>query len=119
MRAEKNNMNNIKAQMWFMDFVIALVIFSFALISYYTYTTNISKQDSSAMDEVISDAKTVSSSFTSGGYPDNWDSSTVTMIGFTDNYNRIDNEKFGEFNKIKYNKTKKLLGTIYDYFCSL
>lgn len=109
-------MANRKSQMWFTDFVIALVIFSLTLISYYTYTANISKQDSSVMNEIISDAKTVSSAFTSGGYPDNWDSSTVTRIGFTDNYNRIDNEKFGEFNKIKYNKTKKLLGTIYDYF---
>lgn len=115
MRAEKNNTTNIKAQVWFMDFVVAMVIFSFVLISYYLYTTNISKQDYAAMDTLVSDAKTISSTLTTGGSPDGWDSENVEIIGFTDNYNRIDNEKFNEFMKINYNKTKKLLGTTYDY----
>jgi len=110
------NLNNTKAQVWFTDFVIGMIIFSLVLISYYTYTTNISKQDSSATDNLISDAKIVSSSLTTKGYPDNWDVNTVTRIGFTDSYNRIDTTKFNEFNKLNYNDTKKLLGTIYDYF---
>jgi len=99
-----------------MDFVIGMIVFSLVLISYYTYTTNISKEDSSATDNLISDAKIVSSSLTTSGYPDNWDVNTVIRIGFTDSYNRIDNAKFGQFAQINYNKTKKLLGTIYDYF---
>ena len=56
-----------KAQMWFTDFIIGILLFSLVLISYYTYTTNISKQDSSATDNLISNAKSVSSSLTSGG----------------------------------------------------
>jgi len=104
-----------QAQMWFTDFVIGMVIFSLVLISYYTYTTNISKQDSVVMNNLISDVKTVTSSLTSSGYPNNWNSNTVTRIGFTDNYNRIDNDRFNEFNKINYNTSKKLLGTTYDY----
>ncbi|MFH0867869.1 MAG: hypothetical protein V1831_01020 [Candidatus Woesearchaeota archaeon] len=104
-----------KAQAWFMDFVIALIIFIFILIAYYTYTANISKQDSSAMDNLISDSKTIVSSLTTGGYPDNWNSNNVVRIGFTDNYNRINNDQFIEFNEINYNRTKKLLGTTYDY----
>jgi len=106
----------VKAQMWFADFVIASVIASLMVISYYTYTTNLSKEDVGLLDELVADTKTVSSSLTSAGYPANWDTNTVTRIGFTDNYNRIDNDKFGEFVKINYNKSKKLLGTIYDYF---
>ena len=107
---------NIKGQMWFMDFAIGMVVFSTALIAYYVYTTNISKADTAALDDLTSDVKIVASSLTSPGYPDNWNSNTVTRIGFTDNYNRIDNAKFVEFNEINYNKTKKLLGTTYDYF---
>ena len=101
--------------MWFTDFVIGIIIFSLVLISYYTYTTNISKQDSIIKDDLISDAKTVSSSLTSAGYPSNWNSNTVVRIGFTDNYNRMDNDKFNEFMEIYYNRTRKLLGTTYDY----
>lgn len=105
-----------KGQIWFTDFVIATLIFSLALISYYTYTTNISKQDSSVMNQLFTDVKTISTSLTTEGFPSNWNANTVTRIGFTDNSNRIDNTKFDEFNKISYNKSKKLLGTIYDYF---
>lgn len=68
------------------------------------------------MEDIISDAKTVASTLTSKGYPDNWNSNNVVRVGFTDNNNRIDNAKFSEFNEINYNKSKKLLGTIYDYF---
>ena len=106
----------MKAQMWFMDFVIGIVIFSLMLVSYYVYTTNISKEDTAALDDLTSDSKTVASSLTSPGFPDNWDSNTATRIGFTDNHNRIDNAKFSEFAEINYNKSKKLLGTVYDYF---
>ena len=105
-----------KAQIWFTDFVIGILIFLFVLISYYTYTTNILKQDTSAMDQLVTDIQTVSTSLTTEGFPSNWNANTVTRIGFTDNSNRIDNTKFGEFNEINYNKSKKLLGTIYDYF---
>ena len=105
-----------KSQIWFTDFAIAIVIFSLTLISYYQYTTNISKQDSSVMVDLISDAKSISSYLTTGGYPTNWNSNNVVRIGFTDNYNRIDNAKFVELTKISYNKSKKLLGTPYDYF---
>lgn len=108
--------NNVKAQIWFTDFAIAIVLFSLMLISYYAYTTNISKQDSVVMTDLIADAKVISSSSTTGGYPDNWNVNNVVRIGFTDNNNRINNEKFNEFTKINYNKSLKLFGTIYDYF---
>ncbi len=115
MQQLKMEKNNMKAQIWFTDFVIAILIFSFILIAYYTYTTNISKEDFSSMDNLVADAKTISSSLTTGGSPENWNSDNVEIVGFTDEYNRIDNTKFVEFTKINYNKTKKLLGTPYDY----
>ena len=108
--------SNARAQMWFADFVVGMMIFSFLLASYYIYTTNISKKDSVVMNDLIADAKTVASSLTSSGYPDSWNSNTVIRVGFTDNYNRIDNDLFREFTEIGYNKSRKLLGTTYDYF---
>lgn len=98
-----------------MDFVIGLLIFSLVLISYYIYTINISKEDVTALDDLSADAQTVSLALTSEGFPSNWDTTNVVRIGFTDNYNKLDNDKFNEFNKLKYNATKKLLGTTYDY----
>ncbi len=112
---EENILFNRKAQIWFTDFAIAIIIFSFALISYYTYATNISRGDSIVMDNLVSDAKTISSSLVSAGYPAGWDSTNVIRIGFTSGNNRIDNAQFNEFMEINYNKTRKMLGTSYDY----
>lgn len=113
-----NNMkfNKLKSQAFFGDFVISILIFTVILIIYFTYTKNLSNEDTDLLDDLLTDAKTISLSFTSRGYPDNWQASDVVRIGFTDNSNRIDNEKFSEFVIINYNKSKKLLGTTYDYF---
>jgi hypothetical protein len=105
-----------KSQIEFTDFVVAIIIFSFVLISYYIYTTNISKQDSVETSNLISDAKTISESLTSGGFPENWKSSDVVRIGFIGSDNRLDTEKFNEFIKIDYNESKRLLGTAYEHF---
>ena len=104
-----------KAQVWFTDFAIAIVIFSLVLISYYTYTANISKQDSIALDDMISDSKLVSSSLLSKGFPDSWNNDTVQRIGITNNEQKLDDEKVAEFKRLPYNRTKNLLGTSYDY----
>jgi len=109
-------MNNKKSQAFFSDFVIALLIFTAMIIIYFAYTTNLPNQDAGLLEDILSDAKAFSSSLTSSGYPNNWNANNVVRIGFTDNNNKIDNPKFNEFNKINYNKSKKLLGTIYDYF---
>lgn len=108
-------MNGNKAQAWFADFAIAIVIFSFVIIAYYSYTANISKQDSIVLDDVISDSKLVSSSLLSKGFPDSWNNETVQRIGITNNEQKLDDEKVAEFGGLPYNRTKNLLGISYDY----
>ena len=109
-------MENKSGQIWFVDFTISILIFGFVLILYFNYTTNISQQDSIVINDLVSDSKTVSSSLLLGGFPDNWDVNNVIRIGFTEDNNRINNAKFSNFAQINYNKSKKLLGTSYDYF---
>ncbi len=101
--------------MWFTDFVIAIVIFLLLLISYYTYTTNISRQDSSVRDDLISDARSVSSSLLLAGFPDDWDNNTVEQIGLTDNQ-RLSESKLANLKDMPLSNARKLLGTIYDFF---
>jgi len=102
--------------MWFTDFVIGIIIFSLVLISYYTYTTNISKQDSSVMNDLVSDSKTISSILLNEGNPSIWTDETVIRMGLTDNNQIIDQSLLLESSKIDYNKTKKLLGVTNDFF---
>jgi hypothetical protein len=107
---------NKNGQMWFMDFIIGIIIFSLTLVTYYTYTINLSNQDTVVMDDLISDSKSVTASLMSSGFPQDWDSNNVIRVGITGNNNKINNTRFSEFVQIDYNTTKKLFGTIYDYF---
>ncbi|MBI2651613.1 hypothetical protein HYX01_04025 [Candidatus Woesearchaeota archaeon] len=104
-----------RAQVWFTDFIIGMLIFSFMLISYYTYTTNISKQDSLLLEELISDAESISSSLLLAGFPVDWSNETVMSIGITNNNYKINATKLSDFAALPYNRTKKLFGAIYDY----
>jgi hypothetical protein len=106
---------NNNAQIWFTDFVIGTLIFTFMLIVYYTYTTNISKQDSLTASDMIADLESVSTSLLLSGFPDNWDNTTVQIIGITNNNQRINESKLRNFRDLPYKKAKKILGTIYDF----
>ena len=110
---------NKNAQMWFMDFVIGILIFSLVLITYYTYTTNISKQDTIVLNDIVSDSKSASSSLMLAGFPKNWDNETVQMIGLTGNNQNVNETKLRYLSDISYKEAKKLLGTVYDFFMFL
>src|SRR3989338_3668446 len=107
---------NKNAQMWFMDFVIGIIIFSLVLITYYTYTTNISKQDAVVLNDIISDSKSVSSSLMLAGFPENWNNETVQRIGLTGSNQQTDDTKLRYLSGISYKESKKLLGAVYYFF---
>tara|TARA_Y100000310_G_scaffold255534_2_gene263036 strand:- start:1143 stop:2240 length:1098 start_codon:yes stop_codon:yes gene_type:complete len=112
----RSNLSDKKAQMWFGDFVIAMIIASLMLVSYYAYTTNISKQDSVVLNDLVSDSKLVSSSFLSGGFPDEWNNATVKRIGLTNDNYRINESKLRRLSELSYEQSKKILGTVHDFF---
>jgi len=51
----------------------------------------------------------------SSGYQTNWNSDNVERIGITDD-NRVSESKLAEFSKIPYKESKKLFGTVYDFY---
>lgn len=103
---------NTKALVWSTDFIFGLLIFSLALILYFAYSTNLSKEGSGITGYLVSDVKSVSSSVLSAG---DWDAETVLKLGITNNDYRIDGAKVRDFKDIPYDETKKILGTVYDY----
>jgi len=105
-----------KSQVWYIDFMVGLLIFIIALVIYYEYSTNLSKQEKGLLDEILADAKSISSSLVSAGYPFDWNSGDVERIGITNNDQRIDNEKLEEFYDMTYNQSRRLFGTRFDYF---
>ncbi len=97
-----------------MDFAIALLLFTFTVGVYFSYTNNFQKEERGDINSVASDAKALSSSLILSGYPSNWDNSTVTRIGIADDQ-RVNTTKLKNFKQINYSSTKKKFGTAYDY----
>ena len=63
--------------------IIAVLIFGAAILIYYKTTTNLSDQDEALLDDLLIDAKLISGSLMSQGYPYNWSKDNVARIGIT------------------------------------
>jgi len=97
-----------------MDFAIALLLFTFTVAVYFSYTNNFQKEEKSGLDFLISDAKALSSSLVLSGYPSSWDNTTVVRIGIADEQ-KINATKVKLFKKYDYKSSKKKFGTQYDF----
>ncbi|MBI2659506.1 hypothetical protein HYX05_05405 [Candidatus Woesearchaeota archaeon] len=106
---------NTKSQAWYMDFAIALLLFTFTLVVYFSYTSNFQKQEKGDLDSMLADAKAISSSLALSGYPPNWNNETVIRIGIADGQ-KVNATKIKYFKQLNYNDTKKKFGTVYEYF---
>ena len=60
-----------KAQAWYTDFAVALLLFIFTLVVYFSYINNVQREEKSGLDVVIKDAKAISSALILIGYPIN------------------------------------------------
>ena len=106
---------NSKAQAWYMDFAIAMLLFLFTLAVYFSYTNNIQREETYILDVLLSESQSVSSSLLSGGYPDDWNNNSVVRIGIS-NEQRLNTSKLRNFKKLDYTRTKRSFGTPYEYF---
>src|SRR3989338_1910634 len=104
-----------KGQAWYMDFSIALLLFTLTLVIYFSYTNNFQKQESGGLDNMLSDSKAVSSSLILSGYPKGWDNGSVIRIGLADEQS-LNATKLRHFKLLNYSKTKSSFGTNFDYF---
>jgi len=98
-----------------MDFTIALLLFTFTLVVYFSYANNFQKQGRGELDALITDAKSISSSLALPGYPNDWDNETVLRIGIADEQ-KVNAAKVSNFKLVNYNVSKRKFGTIYEYF---
>jgi len=104
-----------KAQAWYADFAVALLLFIFTLAVYFSYINNVQREEKSGLDVVIKDAKAISSALVLSGYPTNWTNETVIRVGIADDH-KLNSIKLRAFKRLNYSITKKYFGTIYNYF---
>ena len=109
-------MSSRKAQVWYTDFIIGVLIFSIVVISYFYYVEHTEYSDDNLMVSLIAEAKTVSNSLATRGYPPDWTAANVTTVGITDGSPRIDLAKLSAFNSWNYEERRGYMHTTKDYY---
>lgn len=105
-----------KSQVWYIDFMVGLLILITAIIIYYQFQGNFSDESESEWQEMIIDAKAITSSLISSGYPSDWTNDTVGAIGLTDGNYRINSTKVMMFRNMSYKRARDLLNTRFNFY---
>lgn len=105
-----------KAQIWYADFTIALLLFLIATAIYFQFTDNLSSEEDKDIQEMVLDLKTISNALISEGFPENWTSDNLEVIGLTDGNYRIDNEKLIKFSNLNHSQIINSFNTPYNFY---
>ncbi len=112
-------MKNKKAQIWYTDFMVGVLIFVIVIVLYYEYANNLNQDPDKLTSDLIMDAKSITSSLITEGYPTNWNQSNVQMIGLTDGNQRLVQEKIDVLAGMDYGEMKTKFRTSYEYYLFL
>lgn len=111
-------MRNKKAQAWYLDFIIAVIIFSIAILIYFVYLPNLYNQELNDLDNIYLDGQFIVSSLMTSGLPENWTTSDVIKIGIVDNSSELNEDLVSEFSSLvisDYDRARNLLGIRSDF----
>ncbi|MFC1741325.1 hypothetical protein ACFL3V_02210 [Nanoarchaeota archaeon] len=109
-------MTSSKAQVWYSDFMVGILIFSIVIITYFYYVEHTEYSDDNLDTYLISESKSIANYLTTQGYPPDWTASNVTTVGLTDGSPRIDLQKLSEFNSWGYEERRSYIRTTKDYY---
>ena len=114
-------MVNKKAQAWGFDLIVGTSIALIALVVFFVYAYNYGTRGDEKLDKLNEAGELVANSLLSSGYPENWQSGSVTKIGITSE-NKINNTKLEYFYNISqqdYKRTQAIFSIRYNYFVNL
>jgi len=107
-----------KAQIWGLDLVIAMIIFTIGILIFFFYTMNFASNSEETLDALFTDGNAIANFLLSEGSPNNWTALNVMTLGISSE-NKIDEAKLQNFYSLAsgdYAKTKKLFDTKFDYY---
>ena len=105
-----------KAQFSHGDFIIGFIIFSIAILLFFKYYPHISPSHKDTGEDVLIEGKLITDSFLSEGYPSDWTTGNVVMIGLTEGKAKLNETKIMNFFSMDYQETRNILKTRYDYY---
>ena len=108
----------MRAQVWYSDFIIAIVIFGLVIALVYKFMPNVRDQDLDSIEAAYNDAKDISGTLLTEGYPEYWNEEDVISIGITKADHALDKRKadmLGNLSELDYYKAKARLGIRSDF----
>lgn len=113
----------MKAQLWSLDFILSIIIFSLILLSilFIWNYTNAEISERLEFKKMKTLALFISDILIrSTGIPENWEENNVKVIGLAENENILNKTKVLRFINMDYNTSKRVLGIqLYDYYFKL
>ena len=107
-----------RGQAWGFDLMIASIIFTAGIITFYIYSINTVEETDLMINKLSYDGNIIANTLLLEGTPKNWTESTVISPGILSK-NKINQTKidiFYDLTQNSYNKTKILLNTRYDFY---
>lgn len=111
-------MGSKRGQAWGFDLMMAIALFMIGILAFYFYTLNYPTENQEQLSSLTSEANKISDTLFSEGYPQNWDSQTVSRLGIL-TANKINETKLENLYSISlsdYERTQSLLITRYNYY---
>lgn len=94
------------------DYLASLILFGFLVVVFFSFWNSIASGHNEFSEErqMRADAvRTTSLLVTTSGYPEDWDSNNVQILGFAEDDQVLDENKLGEFGSMNYNQQSSLL----------
>ena len=111
---------NKRAQIWGMDLISGLMLFTAGMVIIFSYSLNQSDEGRDNFELLFYEGGALADNLLSSGYPSDWNSANVTTIGISDDgkLNETKLEQLYEMIYIdnNYSTTKNLLNVQYDYY---
>jgi hypothetical protein len=105
-----------KSQVWYTDFMVGVMIFTVVVVTYFYYVEHSDYSDETLISALLTEAKTISNSLVTQGYPSGWSLSDVSTVGLTNGDYRINSSKLADFNSWGYEERRGYLHTTKDYY---
>jgi hypothetical protein len=102
-----------KAQSWTIEFILALLIFSSAIVLSVKYVSNIYRSDD--FQNIMKESEVLSDYLLTEGTPTNWTYQDFIRPGLTLS-GKIDTAKLSNLTAINYTIARSAFGTNYDFY---
>jgi len=108
----------VRGQAWGMDLMVATMIFTLALVSFYLFSFNSTTTDEDRLSGLSFEGRIITNTLLSTGSPEDWTELDVVQIGILteDKIDDLKLEKFYNFSRDNYSRTKSIFNTKYDYY---